>query len=116
MPREYWSEAPVTGLARHCSGLMYDGVPTVAPVIVKPVRSVTLAMPKSVTMALPSPSSSTLAGLMSRCTTPRRCAYSSALAICASHALTTETGSGPQRRMTASSEPCSTKSSTKKWS
>ncbi len=42
-------------------------------------RLTALAMPKSVTMAAP-PASMMLSGLMSRCTTPRSCAYASARA------------------------------------
>src|SRR5438552_2842814 len=58
-------------LAPHCSGLMYDGVPTVAPVTVSPCASATLAIPKSVTTAHPSESTITFAAFTSRCTTPR---------------------------------------------
>ena len=36
------------------------------------------AMPKSITLTWPSPVTMTLPGLMSRCTTPARCEYSSA--------------------------------------
>src|SRR2546425_5348214 len=49
---------------------MYDGVPTVAPVTVRPCASATLAIPKSVTTAHPPESTMTLAALTSRCTTP----------------------------------------------
>src|SRR4030095_5362708 len=41
------------------------------------------AMPKSVTLASPEGSTITLAGLMSRCTTPRACAEPSARALAA---------------------------------
>ena len=71
-PSEYWSDLPVMSLAAHCSGLMYDGVPTAMPVIVRPRFSATLAIPKSVTTDQPSSSIMMLAGLMSRCTIPCR--------------------------------------------
>jgi hypothetical protein len=43
-------------------------------------RRSALAMPKSVTIAV-RPESSTVSGLMSRCTSPRPCAYSSATPV-----------------------------------
>ncbi len=58
-----------------CSGAMYDGVPTAMPTVVSlspPAAETALATPKSVTTAW-RPDSSTLPGLMSRCTTPREC-------------------------------------------
>ena len=65
---------------------MYAGVPIDVPTCVNvaatgPVRAaeMALAIPKSVTTAVP-PESSTLSGLMSRCTTPRACAYAKARA------------------------------------
>ena len=63
-----------------CSGERYCAVPMIEPVSVMsdaPAR----AMPKSVTLARPSSSTITLCGLMSRCTTPRRCAKRAALRI-----------------------------------
>ena len=65
---------------------MYAGVPSATPSDVMPPCSALLdalnafATPKSVTIALP-PESSTLSGLMSRCTMPCSCAYASADAI-----------------------------------
>jgi len=66
---------------------MYIGVPNEKPICVRdppgavPWRAVEIAFatPKSVTTAAP-PESSTLSGLMSRCTIPRSCAYASAVA------------------------------------
>ena len=52
-----------------CSGAMYEGVPTIAPVAVSwvaPPPEKILAMPKSVRMTLPCLSIMTLAGLTSR--------------------------------------------------
>ena len=63
-----------------CSGAMYAGVPmaiptcvSVAPPADKRDAEIAFAMPKSVTVALPA-ESSTLSGLMSRCTMPWPCA------------------------------------------
>ncbi len=86
-----------------------------APTCVRLGSRATLAIPKSVTTALPSSSSRMLAGLMSRCTTPRRCAYPNAPAIWDSHTLTTEIGNGPSLRITASSDGPATNFITKYW-
>ena len=60
---------------------MKPGVPTTVPIIVSPaVSSRELATPKSARCGTPSASNSTLPGLMSRWTTPARCASASALA------------------------------------
>jgi hypothetical protein len=59
---------------------MYCGVPTTSPVPVmrgSAAASAARAMPKSATIASPS-YSRMFSGLMSRCTTSRACAYSSA--------------------------------------
>jgi hypothetical protein len=53
------------------------------------------AIPKSVTTAVP-PDRSTLSGLMSRCTTPRACAYASALATSRNTPITSMIASGPR--------------------
>ncbi len=55
-----------------------------------------LATPKSVTTAWPS-ESSTLSGLMSRCTTPLRCAYARASVTSRSMRRASPTGSSPSR-------------------
>ena len=62
----------VAGLAIHCSGAALDGVNTrwAVAVTTSPSRSSShLAMPKSSSLAWPNWSTSTLAGLISRCTT-----------------------------------------------
>ncbi len=72
---------------------MNDGVPSTMPVRVR-LESVMRAMPKSVTLTVPVAGSSiTLAGLMSRCTTPWLCAYASACATRATVRSTIGTGS-----------------------
>ena len=58
---------------------MYLTVPIVWPVAVSRVEVVILAMPKSITRAEPSAFTRTLDGFMSRWTTPRAWASSSAL-------------------------------------
>ena len=68
-----------------CSGAMYAGVPSTAPVVVSswgssPPRAsprTASARPKSPTCTDPSAATSTLSGLKSRCTTPARCAAAS---------------------------------------
>src|SRR5213595_3479392 len=65
----------------HCSGDMYDGVPITMPVIVSVVVSMR-AMPKSATLSVPLEVRIRLAGLISRWTTPRTCANSSACRSC----------------------------------
>ena len=74
------------------------------PTCVRLGARTTFAMPKSVTMVLPSSSNRMFAGLTSRCTTPRRCAYPRALATCVNQTLATDTGSGPSFLTTASSD------------
>ena len=99
------------GSALACSGDMYAGVPSATPSDVMPPCSALLdalnafATPKSVTIALP-PESSTLSGLMSRCTMPCSCAYASADAISRSMRMAWLTGSSPCRaRRTRSDSP-----------
>jgi hypothetical protein len=60
---------------------MYDGVPITMPVIVSVVVSIR-AMPKSATFSVPPVVRIRFAGLMSRWTTPRACAKSSACSNC----------------------------------
>src|SRR6266704_5539246 len=90
------------GSALACSGDMYAGVPSATPSDVKPPCSALLealnafATPKSVTIALP-PESSTLSGLMSRCTMPRSYAYASADAISRRMRMAWLTGNSPCR-------------------
>ncbi len=95
-PSAYWSVRAVISAAHHCSGAMYAGVPSGAPVAVSFIGSApgsgvsTLAMPKSSTRirggrAAPSGpatrSRKTLSGLRSRWTTPAWCAAARASAI-----------------------------------
>jgi hypothetical protein len=62
-----------------------------------PEASVTaLATPKSITIAC-RPDSITFSGLMSRCTTPARCAVASASAISPSRRTASGIGSSPPR-------------------
>ncbi len=60
------------------SGATYSGEPTMSPVRVNPGEPSSRAMPKSVSTTRPPRSSRTLAGFTSRCSTPCRCASSSA--------------------------------------
>ncbi len=62
---------------RICSGAMYIGVPS-CPVAVVAEPWKIFAMPKSVTFTVLAASNMTLSSLMSRCSTPRPCAYPSA--------------------------------------
>ena len=79
----YWSLRPSSAFsAPACSGLMYAGVPSESPVCVirwPPACCTASAMPKSATSACPS-CSRMFSGLMSRWTTPWRCAWSRASA------------------------------------
>jgi len=61
-------------------------------------------MPKSTTFA-PEGESSTLAGLMSRCTSPRAWAAASAAATCAPIRSACRAGTGPERSRSASVGP-----------
>ena len=62
------------------------------------------AMPKSVTTAAP-PAMRTLSGLMSRCTTPRWCAYASARVTSRRIPITSVTASGPRPSRARSDSP-----------
>jgi len=86
---------------------MYPGVPTGKPVRVRfapPAVLIALAMPKSDTIGWPC-EKRMFSGLMSRCSTPMRCAYESASATGAAIA---SAWSAPRGRLPAScwrSEP-----------
>ena len=70
-------------------------MPTIEPASViceVPLR----AIPKSVTFTRLSPSTTTLCGLMSRCTIPCRCEYASAARIWRAYSTTTFGGAGPR--------------------
>ena len=77
MPALKTSERGSTALPMHCSGDMYDGVPITMPVSVRFDMS-TRATPKSATLSSPVGVTIRFDGLMSRWTTPQRCANSSA--------------------------------------
>ncbi len=93
-PRANTSDAGPTVRPAACSGDMKAGVPTVTPLPVSAVLSAARAMPKSMTRG-PSPASSTLDGLRSRCTMPAPCTTCSASATPAVSSSTVATGSGP---------------------
>ena len=82
---------------------MYSGVPTTSPTRVSPAPAVGTAsmrreMPKSITRARPvARSIMMLSGLMSRCTTPRPCAYESAYATSSMSRTASRADSGPVR-------------------
>jgi len=101
----------MSGSPAACSGAMYAGVPMDVPICVSAalpelVRDalMALAMPKSVTTAAP-PEMSTLSGLMSRCTTPRACAYASARDTSRRMLTTSLTASGPRASRSRSDSP-----------
>ena len=78
-------------------------MPTIEPASVicdVPAR----AMPKSVTLTRPSASTSTLCGLMSRCTIPCRCAKRSAERICRAYSTETVIGAGPRETISSLSD------------
>ncbi len=79
-PTEYRSDRASTLLPSACSGDRYCGVPTTMPVCVIEVTPDcrARAMPKSITLTTPLVDTITLAGLMSRCTSPWSCEASSA--------------------------------------
>ena len=87
---------------RRCSGDMYGSVPSTAAVsvsrVIGPVSisASRRAMPKSASCA-PSAPSSTFAGLRSRWTTPRSCAWASAANSAPNTAAVSAGGSGPRR-------------------
>lgn len=69
-------------------------------VMVMPASPIARAIPKSITLTLPWRVSITLAGLMSRCTMPARCEYSSA---CRMPMVISSARSGSNRRPECSS-------------
>jgi hypothetical protein len=82
-------------------------VPITAPVCVSASVASARAMPKSVTFTSRSAVMSTLPGLMSRCTTPLRCAKASAAAMSAPIWAAWRGFSGPFALSTSRSErPC----------
>ena len=73
-PSEKMSERWSARLPITCSGDMYFGEPSSIPVCVRSREPRMRAMPKSVIFTGPLASTMMLAGLTSRCTTPRWCA------------------------------------------
>jgi hypothetical protein len=107
-PSEKISERASSSLPSTCSGDMYWNVPTIVPSWVKGDRCGAVAVsvaseaegivgrarPKSRSFA-PVEVSMMLPGFRSRCTTPLRCALSSASAICIPYFNTCSSGRGP---------------------
>ena len=90
---------------------MYVGVPIEVPATVSVPPDTTVrdaemafAIPKSVTVALPA-ASSTLSGLMSRCTTPFACANARARATSRRMLITSPMVSGPCARRARTDSP-----------
>ena len=102
-PSAYWSDAGVAASPRHCSGLMYAGVPSIEPATVIERPDTILAMPKSVTTGRPRASMMMLDGLTSRCTTPSECANCSASATCLTTKVTPPGSWGRRSRRSSSS-------------
>ncbi len=117
-PSAHRSLRASASLPSSCSGDMYWNVPTIVPSAVSGCVTVgdcdnasiagassnARARPKSISFAPPFVSM-TLAGFRSRCTTPARCARSSASAICRPSDSTSATGSGPFSSRLASVSP-----------
>jgi len=103
---EYTSLRASAGCPSATSGAMYAGVPSTWPARVSfwPSPCSIRAMPKSRSLSSHasgwrmSPTTKQLAGLMSRCTTPRRCAAASAEQACWNHGLDVSHGNGPRAR------------------
>ena len=101
-PVEYRSERASTVSPRACSGDRYCAVPMTACVcvIVAAESARARAMPKSMTLTAPVGVSMTFAGLMSRCTMPAWCEYSSADSTPAAISTASSMGTAwPSRRM-----------------
>ncbi len=95
------------------SGAVYSGEPTKEPVSVSVVAPATWAMPKSVRTTRPVPDSTrTLAGLMSRCSTPAWCAARSALSRSAPIRAASRASTGPSAEIRSAREPPSINSMT----
>ncbi len=96
------------------SGAVYSGEPTKEPVSVSVVAPATCAIPKSVSTTRPVPDSiRTLAGLMSRCSTPTSCAVRTALSRATPIRAASAASTGPCRAIRSASEPPSTNSMTR---
>ncbi len=94
-PSAHRSVAGVMSLPVACSGAMYDGEPTMRPVMVTRDSSRMVATPKSVSLARSPSSTRTLAGFTSRWTTPARWAASSAVSTWRPRRAARSCDSGP---------------------
>jgi hypothetical protein len=103
LPSENTSPAGPTSPPTACSGDMNAGVPTTSPAAVITVASREREMPKSMTRG-PSMASSTLAGLRSRCTSPRLCTSARASARPAARSHDAASGNGPPAATTSASD------------
>ena len=110
---EYRSERASSCAPRACSGDAYRAVPNTAPAgSVQLASARARARPKSATRTMPCSSNRRFAGLMSRCSTPRACAYSSADATSRPTRAACETVRCVPWSSIARSEPPSSSSST----
>ena len=91
-------------MPRACSGAMYAGVPIIIFVSLVGLSRIR-ATPKSVSFAFQRASTMMLLVLMSRCTTPWACAYSSARHTCSITCTARAGGNGPASRTSASVRP-----------
>ncbi len=76
-------------------------MPAIIPVLVTVMSSLAREMPKSVILTVPLSPSSTLPGLMSRCTMPAACAAASAAATCEPIQATSPCGISPRSTITS---------------
>ena len=106
-PVEYRSVRASTVSPLACSGEKYDAVPRIAVVCATVVdeSETARAMPKSMTFTWPVVVIMMLPGLMSRCTTPARCEYSSAVSTPSMTRTAAAGSSGPSWMMSLSRRP-----------
>jgi len=106
-PVEYRSVRASTDSPLACSGEKYDAVPRMAVVCATVVdeSEMARAMPKSITLTWPVLVIMMLPGLMSRCTTPARWEYSSAVRTPSMMRTASAGASGPSRMMSLSRRP-----------
>ena len=100
-PRAYRSDCGPAGRPDACSGETYAAVPTTVMVCVSAPDPSARAMPKSRTRVRPSSAMRMLPGVMSRWTTPARCAASNASQTSAAMPTQRATGSGPSALRTS---------------
>jgi hypothetical protein len=103
------ARASTSACPRACSGAMYPGVPTIAPVRVIRVSAACHAIPKSSTFTRSmSPSTrNRFEGFRSRCTTPPACAKESASATRVPSLTVSLTDSAPRLKRSDKSSPSS---------